>query len=392
VTPSLPELGWSAEAGGRSWVDAFLVRFDALDRILQAAGFPATSPWWRAEIERFFRSGRRRWVIRAGRRAGKSSTLCRIAVCWALWGPWSVPAGDVAVIAFVSIDRDEATARLRTIGEILRVLGVDADQRSDEIELRTRRLVFRVATCSIRGVVGFTSVAVFGDEMARWESRDTAANPAREVMGSLRPTMATVLDAFEVCPSSPWSLDDYHAELYDAGDTDHQVTSFAATWTANPTITEARTHELEPDAKVHAREYAAIPSSAVSSALDPDAIGAAQRELGPGYTLAAPVVCLDFSSGRGDAIAWSLVRWAWTEVEPEYMYTKHYVSHLGEVSEPVLNKHGEPVRNPDTRASLLASWSSKRSDRSSAVFGAPCRVQISWLASRGIASNGAPLM
>ena len=63
---------------------SLLARFDALDRALVAAGFPPTSPWWRRELERFLRSGRRRWVIRAGRRAGKSSTLCRLAVAVAL--------------------------------------------------------------------------------------------------------------------------------------------------------------------------------------------------------------------------------------------------------------------------------------------------------------------
>lgn len=186
-------------AGPRLDVSAFLAAFDALDAQLVAHGFPATSPWWRREIERFLRSGRRRWVVRAGRRAGKSSTLCRLAVAWALRGPWHVPPGDIAIIAFVSVDRDEAGARLRTIGDILRALGVAFDPSGDEIELRDRRLVFRVVTCSIRGTVGFTSVAVFGDEVARWESRDTAANPAREVMASLRPTMATIPLAFEVC-------------------------------------------------------------------------------------------------------------------------------------------------------------------------------------------------
>jgi hypothetical protein len=80
--------------------------------------------------------------------------------------------------------------------------------------------------------------------------------------------MATQPFAFEVCSSSPWGTDDYHAELFDQGDTDHQLTSFAPTWIANPTITEERTHELEPDEKIWSREYAAIPGATVSQALD----------------------------------------------------------------------------------------------------------------------------
>ncbi len=245
--------------------DLFLSRLWALDRALVAAGWPETSPWWRRQIDRFFRSGCRRWVLRVGRRGGKSSTLCRVAVAWALFGEWDVPPGDTAVIPFVSIDRSEAGGRLRTILEILDVLGVSRQERGETITIRVhgRPLMFRVATCSVSGTVGFTSVATFADEMARWESRETSANPAKEVMGSLRPTMATQAAAFEACSSSPWGEDDYHHELFEAGDSDDQCVAHAATWEANPTITEDETHRLEPDQKTWSREYAAIPSQGV---------------------------------------------------------------------------------------------------------------------------------
>ena len=253
-------------------VDAFLAAYDRLDAVLVKAGFPATSPWWRQEIERFFRARKRRWVIRAGRRAGKSSTLCRIAVCWALTGSWHVPVGDTAVVPFISLDRDEASGRIRTIGEILTALGVAHEPTSDEIYLPSRRLKFSVKTCSVRAV-GFTSVAIFADEMARWTSRDDSANPAREVMGSLRPSLATQPNGFEVCSSSPWSTVDYHAELFAQGDNDNQCVSFAATWTANPTISEADTYALEPDERLRLREYAAIPSAELSSAFNTAVLG-----------------------------------------------------------------------------------------------------------------------
>ena len=375
----------------REWVRAFLKRYDALDRVLVAAGMPATSRWWRAEIERFMRSGRRRWIIRAGRRAGKSSTLCRLAVCWALWGVWKVPLGDVAVIPFVSVDREEAGARLRTIGDILTVLGLDCEKRADEIEILSKRLVFRVTTCSTRGVVGFTSVACFADEMARWESRDSSANPAGEVMSSLRPTMATQPEAFEVCSSSPWSEADYHAQLFDEGDDDFQITSFAATWTAHPALTEARTRELEPDHKKWLREYAAIPQSSVTQALDSDAVRSAARALPPGLTRAAPVVCLDFSSGRGDSVVWAAMRWAWQIQVPEFRHqTRHeFAPGVGCVpyEELILDRAGAPIPNPDYRGptpALLvidairsiegAFWRSVPSSQLVARIAADCRA------------------
>jgi hypothetical protein len=287
--------------------DAFLERFWAMDAELAAHGFPAISPWWRGQIERFVRSGARRWVVRAGRRAGKSTTLCRLAVAWAWFGPWSVPPGDTAVVPFVSVSKDEAGARLRTIAAILRTLKLRSEPRGDELELvldwklpTERRVTFRTIACSTTAVVGFTSIAVFGDEVARWESRDTASNPAREVWGSLMPTLATQPFGFGCMCSSPWSTDDYHAELFAAGESEQQVTSHAPTWIANPTITEEQTRELEPDPRTWAREYAAEPGATVSAAFDPVDIercyeGAPRGKRGAGF------LAIDPSSLRGDA-------------------------------------------------------------------------------------------
>lgn len=282
----------------------FLARLASLDAALVARGFPPTSPWWRAQLERFVSAGRRRWTVRAGRRAGKSSTLCRLAVAWALWGQWSVPPGDIAVVPFVSVNKDEASARLRTIAAILKAVGVPFEERGDELELTgARPVLFKVLACNTSAVVGFTSIAVFGDEVARWESRDTGANPAREVIGSLAPTMATQPTAFMVLSSSPWSQDDWHAEQFELGDTPHQVVSFAPTWIANPTITEEQTHELEPDERVWSREYAAIPGATVSAALDPSDVAACFGRT-PAGKLGRGFLAIDASSLRGDAFAW----------------------------------------------------------------------------------------
>jgi hypothetical protein len=287
----------------KDWVEGFLARFDQMDEALVSASFPATSPWWRSEIEDFLRSGRRRWVIRAGRRSGKSTTISRLMLCWALFGGWTVPIGDMAIVPVVSTDHRESSSKLRTVADILSAMGISYERRSDEIEIPSRRVVFRSITCSVRGVVGFTAIGIFGDEMSRWESRDDAANPAAEVMGSMRPSMATQPLAIEICSSSPWSLDDYHAELYDAGTTEHQFVSFAETWTANPTISEARTHELEPDERTWAREYAAIPGITLSAAFDPGDLAACFK-LRPAIQGCPGFLAIDASALRGDAFAY----------------------------------------------------------------------------------------
>jgi len=51
-------------------------------------------------------------------------------------------------------------------------------------------------------------------------------------------TMATQRDAFEVCASSPWGADDYHAQLLVAGDSKQQLMSFAETWVLTPQALE----------------------------------------------------------------------------------------------------------------------------------------------------------
>lgn len=276
---------------------AFLAQYDAYDAQLVAKGFHQTSPWWRHQLERFLRSGCRRWVLRVGRRGGKSSFLCRLAVVWALHGPWSVPAGDVAIIPFVSVDRDEATGRIRTIRDICAALGVTCDPRTTEVELIERHCILRVETCSVTSV-GFTSVLVIADEMARW--LDEESNPSRDVMGSLRPTMATIPLAFEVCSSSAWSETDYHCELFDLGNNDHQVVSEATTWVANPTISEERTKELEPDEKVRLREYGNVPGGVVSNALVPDDVKRAFKVKPPTTRGTGGFCSIDPSSLRKD--------------------------------------------------------------------------------------------
>jgi hypothetical protein len=289
---------------------AFSKKFARLDAGLVKAGFPPNSPWWAEETERLFMALKRtdhrvirRWVIRAGRRAGKSSTLCKLAVAWALWGAWAVPAGDIGVIAFISVSRDESAQRLRTIAAALRAIGVPFEQRGDELELIGRRRVLFKTFAATTDAVGFTAILIIGDEVARWESRDTAANPAREVFGSLMPTLATQPNGFAVLSSAPWGTDDYHAELFALGDTDHQLASFATTWQANPTITEAQTHELEPDDRVWAREFAAEPGSTLSAALDPIDVAACFGR-GPIGKRVNAFLTIDQNSLRNDDFAY----------------------------------------------------------------------------------------
>ena len=236
-------------------------RLRALDEALASLPipFPRTSPWWRETLERFYEVGRRQLVLRVGRRGGKSSTLCRVAVCEALYGEHKIPPGDLGVVAIISVSRDEANQRLRTIKAILDALGVKYRPIDGGIELEGKPVAFKVFAASIAGVSGFTTICVLCDEVAKWRDADTGANPAREVLASLRPTMATQRSARIFLSSSPLGRLDAHANAFDEGDNAMQLAAFAPTWVANPSISEADTHALERDEDRWRREYGAVP-------------------------------------------------------------------------------------------------------------------------------------
>ena len=85
-----------------------LPHLDALDRLLVAKGFPEISAWWREALTRFYNSGARQFVGRIGRRGGKSSTLCRVAVLEALFGEHVIPPGDVGIVGIVGRRKTKA--------------------------------------------------------------------------------------------------------------------------------------------------------------------------------------------------------------------------------------------------------------------------------------------
>lgn len=243
------------------------------DRQLVAAGFPITSDWWLGEICRFVRTARTRWVARVGRRGGKSTTSARLVVCWALHGWWSVPPGDTAIVPFISVDRREAGGRIRGLEQILDALGIEYERRDGELEVREpRHVIFRVATCTVAGVVGFTSIAIVCDEVARWRNNATGANPAGDVVASLVPTMAGIEGAWIAMLSSPLWVNDFHAAQFERGEDELQQISWAPTWVARPNLTEEQTHRLEPDEAVWQREYGAEPSEGVEQWFGANAI------------------------------------------------------------------------------------------------------------------------
>ena len=286
-----------------------LAHLDRLELALASEGFPAMSPWWYETITSFYERHVRQLVLRVGRRGGKSSSLCRIAVLEALFGEHEIPPGDVGVVAIVSVSMREATERLRTIRAILDAFDIGYDKKvTSEIRLTGKPVVFRIFAATQGAVSGFTAICIICDEVSKWMNEDTGANPAAEVLAAIRPTMATMPNAKIFLSSSPLGMADAHAEAFAVGATSFQLVAHAPTWIANPTVTEDETHRLEPDERIWKREYAAIPQYAVLGAFDPEDIARAFLVRDPGLA-GHNVLVNDVSSGKKDSWTWGVCRW-----------------------------------------------------------------------------------
>lgn len=342
----------TAAASQPSRAEVMVARLRALSKLLADKGFPPTSPWWDEQVERFYRSGRRQLVLRVGRRGGKSTTLCRLAVAEALWGEHRVPPGDAGIVGIVSVSRDEAGARLRTIRAILDALGAEYRERGETIELVGRPVVFKVFSASVAGVVGGTWICALLDEVARWRDADTGANPAREVLASIRPTMATQRNARLFLSSSPLGTEDAHAQAFALGDNDFQLAAYAPSWIANPSLSEQETRALEPDARVWSREYLAEPQAGAVGAFDLLSVNRAIRDPGELIAVGRSVIVTDSSAGQGDSWCWARVTYCRPKVVEEERWLWHPARDgLGNIDTPYgtpqRDERGERIPNPN---------------------------------------------
>lgn len=293
-----------------------------IDARLAAQGGHGLTPWWQAQLGRWYASGTRRFVGRVGRGGIKSTTAARVALVEVLFGEWPVPPGEVHYFAFVSASKAEAGQRLRQIAEMLRALGVAFDQSGDEIVIPELRRGVRVFAATVGAVSGFRCFGFCADELAKWTSADSAANPAPEVIASLRAMCVTHPGAREFLISSPLGLTDFHAQAFDRGDSEQQVVAFAPTWIANPSVTEAHTRDLEPDERIWAREYAAQPQAGALAVFTPAAIERAFSRPRAGER-SDPVIVIDASSGRKDTFAFGVASWATpASTQPDCLITR----------------------------------------------------------------------
>ncbi len=254
-----------------------------------------------------------------------------------------IPPGDVGVVAFISVNKKEATSRLRTIKSILDAAQIKWKPIPDGVELEGHPVIFQTFACTVGAVSGFTSILVIADEVSKWMNEDTGTNPAAEVLAAVRPTMATQPSGRIVLSSSPMGFKDAHAVAYDLGNTDHQQVEKAESWVANPTLSKETTRRDEPHEATWRREYAAVPTGGANGAFLAEDIDAAIRPLDDLTIVGKPILLVDSSAGSGDAWTWCAAAWCRPHFDPQDQYLWEPI---GDTYKPglIADRSGTPMR------------------------------------------------
>jgi hypothetical protein len=206
---------------------------------------------------------REAWLI-VGRRGGKSLMLALVAVFLATfvdWTPYLTP-GERGTIMVIATDRRQARTIFRYITALLRQVSLLAAlverETSDTVDL-SNGITIEILTASFRTVRGYTLVAALCDELAFWRSEESA-NPDSEIIGAIRPAMATIPGAMLLCASSPYAR---RGALWNAfrqhfGKSSPVLVWKADTRTMNPTVPQSVIDEAyEADPAHAAAEYGA---------------------------------------------------------------------------------------------------------------------------------------
>lgn len=143
-----------------------------------------------------------------GRRGGKSFISALIVVYLAVFKDWKAKLGpgERGYIMCIASDRKQAGVVLNYIKEILRLpifKNMVINETKEEIEL-SNNVIIAVVTCSYRALRGYTVLAAIADELAFWRD-DYSANPAKEVLTALRPSLGNVPDSLLVGISTGYS-------------------------------------------------------------------------------------------------------------------------------------------------------------------------------------------
>jgi len=256
---------------------------------------------------------REAWLI-VGRRGGKSRSAALAALFLGIRRDWAriLAPGERAVCPVIAADRHQARATLSYLKGLLALPAFErykARVLKDHVELTTGAEI-RVSTASYRTTRGYTLIGVVAEEVAFWLNDETGANPDSEVLGALRPGMATVPGALLLGLSSPYAAKGelYKAHVRYAGTDDPGGLAWNAdTLSMNPLVDQAVIAQAFADDPIAAAsEYGQDGSVSfrrdVQNLFDPEAVRAVmvrdRRELPPVETVRY-VAFVDPAGGSG---------------------------------------------------------------------------------------------
>ncbi len=205
------------------------------------------------------------WSL-VGRRGGKSRIAAFLAVVLST-KPYRFAPGERGTFIIIAGDRRQARTVLRYIGGYLKASpmlwdfvvkdGKKPRITNEAIEL-ANGVTIEVMTANFRALRGYTVVGAIADEVAFWRSEDSS-NPDAEVLGALRPAMATVPDAMLIAITSvyartgeTWRMHQKHFGRF----TNRVLVWKAASRDMNPTLPAQVVEDaIERDAAQAAAEY-----------------------------------------------------------------------------------------------------------------------------------------
>lgn len=246
---------------------------DKKDRKLlkDCTGLKSHRPWTRT---------RESFVI-CGRRSGKSYISAIIAVFLAVFKDWGgfLSPGEKGWIFIIANDKSQARIVKSYISGILKSNATFNNlvhkDLTWEIELKNQVSIM-VKTASFRTLRGYTLLAAILEEIAFWRS-DESANPDKEILAAVRPSLATIPDSLLIGISTPYSRAGVLFEMFKKhyGKAGGPLIWRAATGLMNPTIDKSIIKEaLKDDPSAAAAEWQAEWRKDIAAFIPPELVEA----------------------------------------------------------------------------------------------------------------------
>jgi hypothetical protein len=236
---------------------------------------------------------REAWVV-VGRRGGKSLVAALMGVFLACFRDYSkfLGPGEKATVMLIAADRRQARVLFRYVTGFIDhvpMLSQLVVRRTRESLELSNRVVVEIHTASFRAVRGYTIAACICDEIAFWQSEESA-NPDQEIVNAIRPALLTIPGSLLLAISSPYAkrgvLWDSYQKHY-GKDGDPVLVWQAATQDMNPCVDASQIETAyAADPAVAAAEYGGQFRQDIEGYVSREAVAAA---VVPGRQVLPPV-------------------------------------------------------------------------------------------------------